>query len=231
MGRRTSSNKRAASESSGSESDPEYIVEAILDKRTKKGQVEYLIKWEGYDDPEENTWESDVSGCREKVAEFENNQKSNGTPSTRKGTAASTPVSAKATPTSSRRSAAAKKDQTPESEDEEVEEEESTPPRGSKRKVTTPTSTSAKKPSRASILASPTKKAREDGPSSTKSPRNAAPKVLHSICGLCRTSNGGKGCLAKYKDGSSQVVSLRAAFDQWPEQFFTFIEKETKISN
>lgn len=44
MGRRTSSNKRAASESSGSESDPEYIVEAILDKRTKKGQVEYLIK-------------------------------------------------------------------------------------------------------------------------------------------------------------------------------------------
>lgn len=35
-----------------------YIVENILDKRTtKKGRVEYLIKWKGYDDPADNTWE------------------------------------------------------------------------------------------------------------------------------------------------------------------------------
>ena len=39
-------------------SDEEYEVETVLDKRTKKGgQVEYLVKWKGYDDPDDNTWE------------------------------------------------------------------------------------------------------------------------------------------------------------------------------
>ena len=34
----------------------EYEVEKILDTRINKGQREYLIKWEGYNDSE-NTWE------------------------------------------------------------------------------------------------------------------------------------------------------------------------------
>lgn len=38
-------------------SDEEYEVEKVLDKRTKKGQVEYLVKWKNYDDPDDNTWE------------------------------------------------------------------------------------------------------------------------------------------------------------------------------
>ena len=32
------------------EEEEEYSVEKILDKRTKGGKVEYLIKWEGYPD-------------------------------------------------------------------------------------------------------------------------------------------------------------------------------------
>ena len=39
-------------------SDEEYEVEKVLDKRVKKGgQVEYMVKWRGYDDPDDNTWE------------------------------------------------------------------------------------------------------------------------------------------------------------------------------
>ena len=39
-------------------SDEEYEVEKVLDKRQKKGgQVEYLVKWKNYDDPDDNTWE------------------------------------------------------------------------------------------------------------------------------------------------------------------------------
>ena len=39
-------------------SDEEYEVEKVLDKRVKKGnQVEYLVKWRNYDDPDDNTWE------------------------------------------------------------------------------------------------------------------------------------------------------------------------------
>ena len=34
----------------GEEEEEEYSVEKILDKRTTKGKVEYLIKWEGYPD-------------------------------------------------------------------------------------------------------------------------------------------------------------------------------------
>lgn len=41
-------------------SNDEYVVEKILDKRynRRKKRVEYLIKWAGYDDESENTWES-----------------------------------------------------------------------------------------------------------------------------------------------------------------------------
>ena len=39
-------------------SDEEYEVEKVLDKRVQVGnQVEYLVKWKGYDDPDDNTWE------------------------------------------------------------------------------------------------------------------------------------------------------------------------------
>ncbi|KAK6045605.1 chromo' (CHRromatin Organization MOdifier) domain protein [Cooperia oncophora] len=43
-------------EESGSESGEEYVVEKILDKRIRKGKVEYYIRWKGYG-PEEDTWE------------------------------------------------------------------------------------------------------------------------------------------------------------------------------
>lgn len=40
--------------------DEEYVVEKILDKRynRRKRRIEYLIKWAGYDNENENTWES-----------------------------------------------------------------------------------------------------------------------------------------------------------------------------
>ena len=34
----------------------EFIVESILDTRTRRGQVEYLVHWEGYS-PADRTWE------------------------------------------------------------------------------------------------------------------------------------------------------------------------------
>lgn len=38
-------------------SDEEYEVEKILDKRIRKGNVEYYVKWKGWNDPADNTWE------------------------------------------------------------------------------------------------------------------------------------------------------------------------------
>ncbi|WKY02236.1 hypothetical protein Q1695_015896 [Nippostrongylus brasiliensis] len=61
-----------SSEESGSEVGEEYVVEKILGKRTRKGRVEYLIKWRGYDDPDDNTWEpAGQCDCAELIKEFE----------------------------------------------------------------------------------------------------------------------------------------------------------------
>ena len=38
-------------------SDEEYEVEKIIDKRIRKGAVEYYVKWKGWEDPSDNTWE------------------------------------------------------------------------------------------------------------------------------------------------------------------------------
>jgi len=38
-------------------SDEEYEVELIAEKRIRKGKIEYLVKWKGWEDPSDNTWE------------------------------------------------------------------------------------------------------------------------------------------------------------------------------
>lgn len=56
------------------ESEEEFKVERIIDKRkTKRGKMEYLIKWEGYPD-EDNTWEPEENcECKERIEEFDKN--------------------------------------------------------------------------------------------------------------------------------------------------------------
>eukprot|EP00091_Calanus_sinicus_P016965 TRINITY_DN36670_c0_g1_i1.p1 TRINITY_DN36670_c0_g1~~TRINITY_DN36670_c0_g1_i1.p1 ORF type:complete len:142 (-),score=60.90 TRINITY_DN36670_c0_g1_i1:3-428(-) len=57
---------------SASESEEEYEVETILDKRIRKGKVEYLVKWKGWDLPEHNTWEAVAHlNCDEIMEEYE----------------------------------------------------------------------------------------------------------------------------------------------------------------
>ncbi|CAJ0599059.1 unnamed protein product [Cylicocyclus nassatus] len=64
------------SEEGSSESGEEYIVEKILGKRIRKGVVEYLIKWKGYDDSDDDTWEPAAQcDCAGLIEEFEKSQK------------------------------------------------------------------------------------------------------------------------------------------------------------
>jgi len=53
--------------------DEEYEVEELLNKRIKKGQVEYLVKWKGWDLPEHNTWEhrDNLANSSEIISEYE----------------------------------------------------------------------------------------------------------------------------------------------------------------
>jgi len=76
MVRATVSKKRPAS-SDESESENEYQVEAIVDKRSKGKRIQYLLKWKGYSDAD-NTWEDHTNlNCPDLVKEFEDKQKNN----------------------------------------------------------------------------------------------------------------------------------------------------------
>jgi len=50
-----------------------FEVEKILRKRRKSGYTEYLVKWEGYDNAEDNTWEKmlDLLDAGDKLKEYE----------------------------------------------------------------------------------------------------------------------------------------------------------------
>ena len=55
------------------EAEPEYEVEIVLDKRIKKGKLEYFVKWKNYD---ETTWEplSNLLNVRDLIDEYERKQ-------------------------------------------------------------------------------------------------------------------------------------------------------------
>ena len=59
-----------------SESEIEYEVEAIKDKRINDGKIEYLIKWAKYKD-DESTWEpiENLENSKELIEEYENKKK------------------------------------------------------------------------------------------------------------------------------------------------------------
>jgi hypothetical protein len=37
--------------------EPEHLIERILDVRVRRRRMQYLVKWQGYEDPDSNTWE------------------------------------------------------------------------------------------------------------------------------------------------------------------------------
>merc|ERR1711994_254070 len=46
----------------------------IINKRVWKGKIEYLVKWKGWDNPDDNTWEPVANlECKELMEEYERN--------------------------------------------------------------------------------------------------------------------------------------------------------------
>ena len=50
----------------------DYEVEALLGKRRRKGEVQYLVKWKGWDRPQDNSWEPLINlDCKDLVEDYE----------------------------------------------------------------------------------------------------------------------------------------------------------------
>ena len=50
-----------------------FVVEKIINKRIKGEVQQYLVKWQGYDDPSDLTWEpiENLQNCKESIDEYE----------------------------------------------------------------------------------------------------------------------------------------------------------------
>ncbi|CAO2658383.1 Nn.00g061060.m01.CDS01 [Neocucurbitaria sp. VM-36] len=48
-------------ESEGEEAEDEYVVEKILGHKFVKGEIIFDVKWQGYDDPKDRTWEPEAN--------------------------------------------------------------------------------------------------------------------------------------------------------------------------
>ena len=64
--------KKQEDKETDEEEEEEYEVEQILDKRVEEGVTKYLIKWLGFEEKEDNTWEPvDNLDCGDKIEKFE----------------------------------------------------------------------------------------------------------------------------------------------------------------
>jgi len=213
-------------EESDDQGEEVYVVEAILDKRVKRGEIQYFIKWKGYENPEDNTWEPKANcHCPDLIEAFEEKFKLKEKEKKSKAEVSRTPSSSKQRKWD---------EQSGGSERDRREKSSSKEPKSAAKKKNLSKATVDELSSEETDNDSDNDLSKGiDGTLAEPTPGKEylvqKGSIVSAVLGVKKFDKGGMTALVKYEDGVYELVPTAVLSDQSPRAIIEFYESRLRF--